>query len=77
MNIDDGSIRMLKENEKPKPNEIEVNPPKPDCPRCKGRGSIPISEGNRAERRRAQKQGLPLWAKFMGCPECNEDAVVE
>ena len=71
MNVDDGHIRMLMENEKPKLNEVLVNKPRLDCARCLGKGSIPIGEGNRPERRRAAKAGLPIWAKFMPCPECN------
>lgn len=71
MDVNTGFIRMLEESEKPKQNEVLVNIPNPDCPRCKGKGSVPISEGNRAERRRATKAGLPVWAKFMPCPECN------
>jgi len=73
MNSETGIVRELMENEKPKPNEVLVNKPNPNCPRCKGKGSIPIGEGNRAERRRATKAGLPVWAKFMPCPECNPD----
>jgi len=73
MNVDDGSLRLLLEDEKPKPNEVLVNTPNPDCQRCKGKGSIPLAEGNRPERRRAQKAGLPIWSKFMPCPECNPD----
>lgn len=73
MNVDDGSLRLLLVDEKPKQNEVMVNQPNPDCPRCKGKGSIPIAEGTRPERRRAQKAGLPLWSKFMPCPECNPE----
>jgi len=71
MNTDTGKIRFLEENEKPKPNEVLVNVPNPDCSRCFGKGSIPIGEGTRPERRRAERDGLPIWAKFMPCPECN------
>jgi len=71
MNTDTGELRFLFEGEKPKANEVLVNIPKPDCPRCHGKGSIPIEEGNRPERRRAQKKGLPIWAKYMPCPMCN------
>ena len=71
MNVKDGTIRELMLREKPKTNEVLVNKPRPNCVRCKGKGSIPISEGIRAERRRAEKAGLPIWAKFMPCPECN------
>lgn len=73
MNVDDGSLRLLLEEEKPKPNEVMVNVPHPDCTKCKGKGSIPLSEGTRPERRRAMKAGLPIWSKFMPCPECNPD----
>lgn len=73
MNTDTGELRALGLLEKPKPNEVEVNKPNPDCERCKGRGSIPIAEGSRPERRRAQKAGLPIWSKFLPCPECNPD----
>ena len=73
MRPDTGEVRHLLEDEKPKPNEVEVNMPRPDCPRCNGKGSIPIGEGIRAERRRAEKKGLPIWAKFMPCPECNPE----
>ena len=71
MNVDDGSLRRLLEGEKPRPNEVEVSIPIPDCKRCGGKGSIRIAEGNRAERRRAHKAGLPILSKFMPCPECN------
>ena len=71
MDCGTGEIRNLLEGLKPKPNEVEVNTPNPDCLRCQGRGSIPKEEGNRAERRRAEKAGLPVWAKYMPCPECN------
>ena len=73
MNTDTGKIRYLKDNEQPKPNEIPVNEPRSDCTRCKGNGSIPIGESNRAERRRAQKKGLPVTAEYMPCPDCNPD----
>lgn len=73
MNVNDGEVRMLVENEEPKPDEVKVNKPRPDCIRCKGRGSIPIDAGTRPERRRAYKAGLPIWAKFLPCPECNSD----
>lgn len=71
MNPATGELRALDLFEKPKPNEVEVNTPNPDCGRCNGRGSIPIAEGTRPERRRATKNGLPIWAKFLPCPECN------
>ena len=73
MNVDDGSLRLLLVDEKPKPNEVIVNQPNPDCKRCKGKGSIPLAEGTRPERRRAAKAGLPIWSKFMPCPKCNPD----
>ena len=73
MNVDDGSLRRLLEGEKSKSNEVMVNLPKSNCPRCKGKGSIPLIEGNRSERRRALKAGLPIWSKFQPCPECNPD----
>jgi len=73
VDTDTGKLRPLGLTEKPKPNEVMVNVPRPDCARCKGKGSIPLSEGNRPERRRAMKAGLPVWAKFMPCPECNPD----
>ena len=73
MNTETGKLRVLAIGEKPKPDEIEVNTPRLDCLRCKGGGSIPIGEGTRPERRRATKLGLPIWAKFMPCPECNSD----
>jgi hypothetical protein len=72
MNTETGIVRHLNEGEKPKQQEILVNTPNPDCPRCHGKGSIPFKDGLRAERRRAIKRGLPPTAKFMPCPECNE-----
>lgn len=73
MNPDTGELRTLMIGEKPKPNEVLVNTPNPDCARCKGSGSIPLIEGTRPERRRAAKDGLPIWAKYLPCPECNPD----
>ena len=71
MNIDTGDLRWLLEGEEPKTIEVMANIPKTDCARCKGKGSITLLEGNRQERRRAQKAGLPISARFMPCPECN------
>lgn len=73
MNPETGELRALGLFEKPKPDEVLVNRPNPDCERCKGRGSIPLAEGTRPERRRAEKAGLPIWSKFLPCPECNPD----
>ena len=56
-----------------KQNEILVNEPRPFCIRCQAKGSIPRADGTRPERRRAEKAGLPVWSKFMACPECNPD----
>ena len=75
MNVDDGSLRKLLENEKPRLNEVLVRMPRPDCGRCRGKGSIRLFEGSRPERRRAWKEGLPISANFMPCPECNPNEV--
>ena len=70
MNTDTGKIRWLVEDEKPKPKEVIVNPPKPHCPRCDGGGSIHRSATTRAERRRMEKKGVPVLSSFYPCPEC-------
>ena len=76
MNVDDGSLRQLLEGENPKPNEVEVNIPHPDCPRCKGKGSILFDIFkdmglNRAERRHRKNDSQRY--KYIPCPECNPD----
>ena len=72
MDTKTGRLRELSEGESPKPGEVLVNKPRPDCPRCKGAGSIPREETNRAERRRAEKAGVPAGA-YLPCPECNPE----
>lgn len=79
MNPETGEVRNLRADEiltlmsggKLKPDVVLVNKPNPDCNRCHGKGSIHLTEGTRPERRRASKAGLPIWAKFLPCPECN------
>ena len=71
MNTDTGICRELFEAKELKPKEVLVNRPQSDCARCEGRGSIPRADAIRAERRRAEKAGLPIWAKFLPCPQCN------
>ena len=70
MDTKTGKVRFLEDGGKPKPGEILVNKPRPDCPRCKGEGSIPREEATRPERRRAAKAGVPTGA-YLPCPECN------
>ena len=45
------------------------------CPRCGGKGTVlidySIHYGNRAERRRAKKAGLPM-EKYVPCPDCSK-----
>jgi hypothetical protein len=71
MDADTGRIRVIRENEKPRPREVIVNKPDPNCGRCHGDGSIPVEKANRPERRRWYKKGLPLDAKYIPCPTCN------
>jgi transcription elongation factor Elf1 len=45
-----------------------------NCPRCGGTGTVLVdisqSYGNRAERRRAKRDKLPM-KKYLECPECH------
>ena len=70
MDTKTGRVRSLAEGEKPKPSEVMVNKPAPDCPRCHGTGSIPREQTTRPERRRAEKAGVPAGL-YLPCPECN------
>jgi hypothetical protein len=72
MDTKTGKVRALQENEQPRPGEVEVKTPRPDCPRCGGEGSVPVDLANRAERRRAYNSGVPQDAKYIPCPLCNE-----
>lgn len=74
MNTDTGEIRFLLEGENPKPNEVLVNQPSPDCPTCGGKGSVLFDTFkdmglNRAERRRRKKDSQRY--KYIPCPRCN------
>lgn len=73
MNSDTGEIKYFKPDEIMKPPWVPCGKPNPDCKACGGTGSIlyDIAKdyGNRAERRRAAKSGLPMH-KYFPCPEC-------
>ncbi len=73
MNSDTGEIRNFGIDEVMKPPWVPCGLPNPNCPACGGKGSILYdiakSYGNRAERRRAEKAGLPMH-KYLPCPEC-------
>lgn len=76
MNTDTGEIRYLKDGEEPKPNEVEIRKPNPNCTLCHGKGtyltdiSKDLNFGNRAERRRVRKNGMRY--KYLPCPRCAE-----
>jgi len=70
MDTQTGKVRMLGEGEPPKPTEVIINTPDPNCPRCKGAGSVPREETTRAERRRAERKGVPPAADYFPCPGC-------
>ena len=66
MRCDDCKEVYLAENEKQ------------PCPKCGGKGMVlvdisKILYGNRAERRKARKAGLP-FEKYLPCPDCSQVA---